>query len=93
MSRRLLRLAAETAGHLKVGGTEILQRDRAIGIVRRMLQAGFWALVLLLTYEWVGYVLGRFPYTRPWGEQLNAFLVDTIGGRPRRRWRRRSRSC
>jgi small-conductance mechanosensitive channel len=39
---------------------------------------GFWAVVLLLTYEWVGFVLGRFPFTRPWGEQLNAFLVTTL---------------
>jgi small-conductance mechanosensitive channel len=78
VSRRMLRLTAEAAGHLRVGGTEILPRDRAIRIVRRMLQAVFWAAVLLLTYEWVGYVLGRFPYTRPWGEHLNAFLADTV---------------
>ena len=38
VSRRLVRLAADAAGHLKVGGTEILQRDRAIRIVRRMLR-------------------------------------------------------
>jgi len=76
LSRRMLRLASETVGHLKVGGTEILQRDRAVRVVRRLLQAGFWAIVLMLTYQWVGFVLGRFPYTRPWGEQLNAFLAD-----------------
>jgi small-conductance mechanosensitive channel len=37
----------------------------------------FWAVVLLLTYQWVGYLLGRFPFTRAWGEQLNAFLATT----------------
>ena len=77
LSRRMEGLAAETAGQIKVGGTEILQRERAIRYTRRMLQAGFWVIVLLLTYEWVGFVLRRFPYTRPWGEQLNVFLVDT----------------
>jgi len=76
MSRRMLLLASRTVGQIKIGGTEFLHRGRAIRIVRRLLQAGFWAIVLLLTYEWIGFVLGRFPYTRAWGEQLNAFLVD-----------------
>jgi len=26
----------------------------------------------------LGFVLSRFPYTRPWGEHLNAFMVDAI---------------
>jgi small-conductance mechanosensitive channel len=51
---------------------------RAIGFARNLARMGFWAVVLLLTYEWVGFVLGRFPFTRPWGEQLNAFLVTTL---------------
>ena len=33
--------------------------------------------MLLLTYQWLGFVLGRFPFTRAWGEQLNAFLAAT----------------
>jgi small-conductance mechanosensitive channel len=78
VTERMLRVAESTAGHLKVGGSEILHRERTRRFVRRLLQAGFWAIVLLLTYEWIGYVLGRFPYTRPWGEQLNGFLVTTI---------------
>jgi small-conductance mechanosensitive channel len=48
---------------------------RVVGIALRV---GFWALVLLLTYEWVGNVLSRFPFTRPWGEQLNTFLIETV---------------
>ena len=77
VSRRMLLLASRTVGQIRVGGTEILHRGRAIRIVRLLLHAGFWAVVLLLTYEWIGFVLGRFPYTRAWGEQLNAFLADT----------------
>jgi small-conductance mechanosensitive channel len=37
-------------------------------------------LALLFTYQWLGYVLGRFPYTRPWGERFAGFLVDTLAG-------------
>ncbi len=78
VTTRMVQVADTTAGHLKIGGSEILQRERARRVVRRLLQIGFWAFVLLFTYEWIGYVLGRFPYTRPWGEQLNGFLVNTI---------------
>jgi len=78
VTRRMLRFARSTAGQIKIGGAEILQRERLIKVVRWLLRAGFWGLFLLLTYEWVGFVLSRFPYTRPWGEQLNVFLVGTI---------------
>ncbi|MEP7183638.1 MAG: hypothetical protein ABI886_15770 [Betaproteobacteria bacterium] len=77
---RLIRLAGDTAGGLTIGGAEVVQRERATGIVAKALRLGFWAVVLLVTHEWVGFVLGRFPFTRVWGEQLNVFLVDgTIG--------------
>ena len=77
VTRRMIALAEAAAGQIKVGGTEILQRERAINLVRRLLQIGFWIFVLLLFYEWLGFVLASFPYTRPWGEELNAFMVDT----------------
>ncbi len=78
VTRRMLRLADSAAEKVRIGGTEVVNRARAIGFVRQLMRFGFWALVLLLTYEWIGFLLGRFPFTRPWGEQLNAFLVTTI---------------
>jgi small-conductance mechanosensitive channel len=36
-------------------------------------------LGLLFTYEWAGFVLARFPYTRPWGEALLGNLLQTLG--------------
>jgi small-conductance mechanosensitive channel len=36
-------------------------------------------LGVLFTYEWAGFVLGRFPYTRPWGEALLDNLLQTLG--------------
>jgi len=77
VTRRMLRFADSAAGKVRVGGTELLSHRRTIGFTRNLARMGFWAIVLLLTYEWVGFVLGRFPFTRPWGEQLNAFLIDT----------------
>ena len=36
-------------------------------------------LGVLFTYEWAGFVLGRFPYTRPWGEALLGNLLQSLG--------------
>ncbi len=77
LSRRVQSFVSRTVEETKIAGAAILRRDRALRIVRRLVQAGFWAIVLLLTYEWLGFVLGRFPYTRPWGERLHDFLADT----------------
>ena len=39
-----------------------------------------WVLGLTLAYLWLTFVLRRFPYTRPWGESLRAFLLDQLAG-------------
>ena len=74
---RMLRFADSAAEKVKIGGIELVNRGRAIGFARQLLRIGFWVIVLLLTYQWVGFVLGHFPFTRAWGEQLNAFLATT----------------
>ena len=35
-----------------------------------------WALAAVLIYLWLTFVLLRFPYTQPWGQQLGAFLLS-----------------
>lgn len=37
-----------------------------------------WALVAVLVYLWLTYVLLRFPYTTPWGQQLGALLIAML---------------
>ncbi len=39
-----------------------------------------WALVIMAGYEWATFSLRQFPYTRPWGETLHSYLIDTIAG-------------
>ncbi len=39
-----------------------------------------WAVVIMAGYEWATFSLRQFPYTRPWGETLNSYLIDTITG-------------
>ncbi|HEY2849605.1 MAG TPA: mechanosensitive ion channel domain-containing protein [Gemmatimonadaceae bacterium] len=78
--RRLLRYADEKGAAMRAAGHEIVARERVIATIRVGVKVGFWALALLFTYQWLGHVLGRFPYTRPWGERFGSFLVDTLGG-------------
>ncbi|MFO1302713.1 MAG: mechanosensitive ion channel [Burkholderiales bacterium] len=78
ITRHALRLANTTSERLKVGGAAVVHRHRALRIVYALIRLAGWLLILLVIYEWLGFVLGRFPYTRVWAEHLNTFLVDTI---------------
>jgi small-conductance mechanosensitive channel len=60
---------------VRIGGERLLDRDSVRGAVRAALQTVFLGIVLLLSYEWLSTVLQAFPYTRPWGERLAAFLI------------------
>lgn len=39
-----------------------------------------WTLLMTLFYAWATFSLRQFPYSRPWGETLNSYLIDTIQG-------------
>jgi small-conductance mechanosensitive channel len=60
------------------GGLDVLRRDRVVRFERLLFTGVFWLLTLLLLYEWASITLGQFPYTRPWGERLNAFLLGLL---------------
>jgi len=77
---RLLALTERHSSRLSVGGAQIVQGERVAGWMRRALAALYWVLVLLVSYEWLGFVLSSFPYTRPWGEQLTRFLFESFAG-------------
>jgi small-conductance mechanosensitive channel len=83
LGRRLIRAADTGAGRLRVGGTQLISHDRVLDAVRRVLVGLRWLVLAAIAYEWLGFVLRRFAWTRPWGEQLNDFLVGavaTVGG-------------
>ena len=61
---------------LKLGSTQVVDAYQLYPVVSRVLHVVRWLIVLLLTYEWLSFVLSRFPYTRPWGESLNSYLVE-----------------
>ncbi|WP_349734022.1 mechanosensitive ion channel family protein [Pseudomonas jessenii] len=61
---------------LKVGKVPLIDANFLYPLVSRVLELLRWVIVLLLSYEWLGFVLSRFPYTRPWGESLNNYLLE-----------------
>ena len=79
-ARRVLlgRIVAMTDRHtakLRVGGMPLMHRDRMSSAVRLVLTLVYRVLALLMTVEWVSFVLRSFPFTRAWGESLNSFLL------------------
>jgi small-conductance mechanosensitive channel len=63
---------------LRVGGVEVVRREGLLRFERLLLGLVFWGVLLLVLYEWLSLTLALFPFTRPWGEQLNAFLFGLI---------------
>lgn len=73
---RLARMVTQSASGVRLAGAELLHTERLVGAVRLAVRALWWTLALALAYEWLGYVLRQFPYTRPWGEELTRYLLD-----------------
>ena len=75
-------LTGQTLAHadrLRVGGVEVVRREGVLRVEQWLLNLVFWSLSLLLVYEWLSLALAQFPFTRPWGEQLNDFLLGMLG--------------
>jgi hypothetical protein len=77
------------AEQLKVGEHRAVNPMAVATLLRRITQLVGWACALVLFYLWLAFVLERFPYTRPWGEQLQSFFLDTLTPW---RWRLRPQS-
>jgi small-conductance mechanosensitive channel len=73
---RVLSAATEKhAGQLKLGGVTFLQGGRLSRVVEGLVAVLYRVLLLVLSIEWLSYVLRAFPFTRAWGESINTFLV------------------
>lgn len=66
------------AERLRLGGAELIRRDRVLAAVGKITHAAYWLLVVVLVHAWLGVVLARFPYTRAWGERLSQYLLGVI---------------
>ena len=75
---RLLPLMRQHTSKIKIGHTSILDTGLLFPLLRRTLALLCWSLILLCLYEWSSYVLQQFPYSRPWGEELNSHLLSLL---------------
>ncbi|MGV8921715.1 MAG: mechanosensitive ion channel family protein [Pseudomonas sp.] len=73
------RLMPQHVKALKVAETQLVDAHYLYTIVSRTLDLIGWALMALISYTWLSFVLSRFPYTRPWGESLNTYLINAAG--------------
>lgn len=76
--RVFIRHAASKAPTLKLGGIVVLDQRHVFPLVRRLVGALRWLLVTIFSYEWLSFMLARFPYTRPWSERLDGYLIGIV---------------
>jgi small-conductance mechanosensitive channel len=59
---------------LKIAGFDT--RPLLLAINRLLIKLSFWSAAVLIAYVWLAFVLLRFPYSQPWGQQLGSFLTN-----------------
>jgi len=57
-----------------------IKPQHAIHALIFLVRLSKWTLLIMAGYQWATISLRQFPYTRPWGEQLQSYLIDTILG-------------
>jgi small-conductance mechanosensitive channel len=75
---RVTALVERHGNRFHLGDAESIVKVRLVSIGGWVVKGVSGVVIALLAYEWVGFVLGRFPYTRPWGEGLVRFLGNLI---------------
>jgi small-conductance mechanosensitive channel len=80
MANIFLGMVEHKAANLKIGGAQLFEGQYLIHFLQRFMAILRWLVILLLTYEWLSFVLSCFPYTRPWGERLNEYLLNVAAG-------------
>lgn len=58
--------------------TVAIHPQQLINAVISLVRIVKWALIMIAVYEWATFVLRLFPYSRPWGDSLQGFLIETI---------------
>lgn len=75
----LTRTASAANRHLgRLPGGDLVRASHLPVILRNVVTVVSVAAGLLVVYNWLSFVLRRFPYTRPWGEALRGFLFERV---------------
>jgi small-conductance mechanosensitive channel len=65
-------------GSYRVAGVEVLQAQRLVEWLLKLIAVLRGLLLLIVLYQWLSLVLAIFPFTRAWGERLHGFLWDVV---------------
>jgi small-conductance mechanosensitive channel len=57
---------------------ELVRSSQIVDLLRALVTIVVVGIGLILTYQWLTFVLRRFPYSRPWGDSLRGFLFDQL---------------
>lgn len=74
MAKRSEAISDPTSAPITIGDINV--RPYLISLEIGVFKLGFWGLGLALAYVWATFVLNQFPYSKPWGEHLSAFLLQ-----------------
>jgi small-conductance mechanosensitive channel len=75
---RILSFVGARMDKLHVVQARLVHRERILWVLHRLLQLFSWIVIFLLSYQWLSFLMSQFPFTRPWGEQLNAYLLGLV---------------
>lgn len=78
-TRRATEKAHERLDAMRIPGKGLLEKDRLYFVTTRVLLTLTRVVDLLALYVWLSWVLKRFAWSRPWGEQLGSWLAETTG--------------
>jgi small-conductance mechanosensitive channel len=73
---QILRFTHAKLINFQVVKSELIHPDRIQSLLHRLFQLLSWIIFFLLSYQWLSYLMSQFPFTRPWGEQLNTYLFS-----------------
>jgi small-conductance mechanosensitive channel len=76
---RMAAVADLQSRKLIVGGVPLLGASHLLALTYPLPGIAAGLALLFVAWAWLGFVLARFPYTRPWGEELGARLLDILG--------------
>jgi len=75
------RLAASAAVHsqrMRISGVHLFDSARVLKLARQSIILILSAIAIALSVAWLTFLLVQFPYTRPWGEQLEGNLLGIV---------------
>jgi small-conductance mechanosensitive channel len=75
---RLVEAAEQKLANVGIADVSTLRASRVLDFQRGLLRTIAVGLGLLVTYSTLTFILRRFPYTRPWGEEMRGYLLSTV---------------